>query len=150
MLLLLTEFTSEESERWAFPKLYLNRVLEAGNLDQEFIISEVFKNSCPFKIQCKGEKLSWGGENSAPERASSSRSRGEEQRGAVPPAAQRFPNARRALPPRARCGEGAPRRAAPAGARGEGSVHSSLKCKILVAAVWGEESASPLTCAAAL
>lgn len=43
-----------------------------------------------------------------------------------------------------------PRPAAPAGAAVEGSVHLSLKCKIVVAAVWGEESASPLTCAAAL
>lgn len=53
-----------------------------------------------------------------------------------------------ALPPRPAALP--PRPAAPAGAAGEGSVHLSLKCKIVVAAVSGEESASPLTCAAAL
>jgi len=63
---------------------------------------------------------------------------------AVPPAVPRFPALAELSP------AGAARGAARAGAGGEGSARLSLKCQILVAAVWGEESASPLTCAAAL
>lgn len=118
-------------------------MLETGNRG-EFTISEVFKNSGPVETRCKkGEKLSRG--EKIPPLQALPEDREPLRRGALPPAALPPPP-----PRRARRGEGAPRRAAPAGPGGEGSVRLSLKCKILVAAVWGEESASPLTCAAAL
>lgn len=88
MLLLLSEFTSEECERWAFLKLYLNQVLEVGTPHQKFVIPEVFKNSCPFEIHCEGGKLSWG-EKILPLKALPLPGVGETtRRRAVPPAAE--------------------------------------------------------------
>lgn len=66
MLLSRSEFTSEGSERWAFPKLPLNQVLETGSLGEEFTISEVFKNSGPFEIRCKKERNLVGGRKFSP------------------------------------------------------------------------------------
>lgn len=70
-----------------------------GNLEQESIISEVFKDLCLFAAYLKGEKLGWGSKF-YPESASPAQS------GAAPPPLPRPP---------AMVGRGHPTAAAPAG-----------------------------------
>lgn len=83
-----------------FPN-YLNEVPEIGN--REFITAEVFKNSCHFKIRCKGEELKWG-EKILPLKAlplagvEEAPGRGAEPGAALPPRPPALPPRSSALP----------------------------------------------------